>query len=94
MFHVYILQNPAGRFYIGHTADIEARLGSNNSEGATEGKYARKNGPWALVYRETWPSRGEAVLREREIKAWKSAVRIRELISLVGGPWQSPAKRD
>ena len=94
MFHVYILQNATGRFYVGHTADLATRLGSHNAEGASEGKYTRKNGPWVLVYQETWPSRGEAMMREREIKAWKSAVRIRELISGAGGSWQSPAQRD
>jgi len=26
MFWVYILQNPAGRFYIGQTDDLEARF--------------------------------------------------------------------
>jgi predicted GIY-YIG superfamily endonuclease len=25
-FHVYILVNPTGRFYVGHTDDLSARL--------------------------------------------------------------------
>ena len=92
MFFVYILRNPEGRFYIGQSADLEARLASHNAEGPSEGKYTRKNGPWALVYHEEHATRAEAVRREREIKAWKSAERIRALVE--GRPWQSPAKRD
>ena len=30
MFWVYILQNPKGRFYIGQTDDLQARLFSHN----------------------------------------------------------------
>jgi hypothetical protein len=26
MFWVHVIQNPAGRFYIGHTAELEQRL--------------------------------------------------------------------
>lgn len=78
-FHAYILQNPAGRFYIGHTDDLDRRLNQHNdSEGKSHlGKYTQKNGPWSLVWSEAHPSRSAAVLREREIKAWKSAARIR-----------------
>ena len=31
MYCVYILQNPSGRFYIGHTDDLERRLGEHNN---------------------------------------------------------------
>ncbi|MDP0501287.1 MAG: GIY-YIG nuclease family protein [Verrucomicrobiota bacterium JB022] len=80
--YVYILQNPAGRFYIGQSTDLVARLESHNSTDCSAGKYTRKNGPWELVWQEAHPDRSSAVRREREIKAWKSAARIRrELLS-------------
>ena len=80
MFHVYILQNPAGRFYIGHTDDLERRLRQhNNPEGKSHlGKFTHKNGPWALVWSEPHPDRSLAMRREYEIKRWKSARLIRE----------------
>ena len=31
-FWTYILENPAGRFYVGHTEDIERRLSEHNSD--------------------------------------------------------------
>ena len=84
-FHVYILENPAGKFYIGHTDDLEARLRNHNLTGPTLGKFTRKNGPWALVWTEPHSSRSSAVRRERQIKSWKSARTIRE--NLIGkGP--------
>ncbi|HDZ87782.1 MAG TPA: hypothetical protein ENH38_04095, partial [Nitrospirae bacterium] len=30
MFYVYILQNPAGRFYIGHSNDLDRRISQHN----------------------------------------------------------------
>jgi len=77
-FYVYVLRNPSGRFYVGHTADLVARVSDHNSEGPAQGKFTRKNGPWELVWNEPHPSRASAMHREREIKSWKSARSIRE----------------
>lgn len=77
-FHVYILVNPLGRFYVGHTDDLIARLENHNREGPALGKFTRKNGPWKIVWSELHPTRSSAMRREREIKSWKSARSIRE----------------
>jgi putative endonuclease len=77
MFCVYILQNPNGRFYVGHTNDLENRVASHNRTDKISGKFARKNGPWTLVWSEEYPDRSSATRREREIKSWKSARMIR-----------------
>jgi putative endonuclease len=78
MFWAYVLENPSGKFYIGQTEDLEARLRSHNDDQSpTEGKFTRKNGPWALVWSEAHPDRASAVRPEREIKAWKSSRLIR-----------------
>jgi len=79
-FHVYILQNPSGRFYVGHTSDLAARLANHNSGRDPLGKYTRKNGPWELVWSEAHSTRPAASRREREIKSWKSARRVREVL--------------
>jgi predicted GIY-YIG superfamily endonuclease len=78
MFWVYILQNPAGNFYIGHTDNLENRILSHNRTDKIAGKFTRKNGPWALVWSEEHPDRSSAMRREREIKNWKSARLIRD----------------
>ena len=78
MFWVYILQNPAGNFYIGHTDNLENRILSHNRTDKIAGKFTRKNGPWALVCSEEHPDRSSAMRREREIKNLKSARLIRD----------------
>jgi putative endonuclease len=83
-FHVYILEKPTGRLNVGHTDDLSARLENHNRDGPTLGKFTRKNGPWKLVWSELHATRSSAMLREREIKSWKSARSIRE--RLLGHP--------
>ena len=77
MFAVYILENPKGGFYIGHTDDLGNRVTSHNRTDKISGKFTRKNGPWTLVWSEEHPDRSSAMRREREIKRWKSARLIR-----------------
>ena len=78
MFWAYVIQNPAGRFYIGSTDDLSNRLKNHNRTDKISGKFTRKNAPWILVWSEEYPNRVSAMRREREIKSWKSARLIRE----------------
>jgi putative endonuclease len=76
-YWAYVLQNPDGRFYIGSTADLTARLDQHNA--ADDGsKFTHKHGPWVLVWSEPHETRAAAVQRERQIKGMKSARWIRE----------------
>lgn len=77
MFCVYVLENPAGKFYVGQTENIAERLKDHNRTDCFGGHFTRKNGPWKLVWREDHDSRGSAVKRERQIKRMKSAKWIR-----------------
>ena len=77
MFWVYVLQNPDGHFYVGHTDNLRNRVASHNRTDKVIGKFTRKNGPWVLVWSEEYPSRSIAMRRERQIKSWKSARLIR-----------------
>ena len=76
-FWAYVLENSAGRFYIGSTNDLERRLSQHNDP-ATSGKYCPKNGPWRLVWKEIFTTRAQAMRREKQIKRMKSARWIRE----------------
>src|SRR5215475_9369218 len=78
VFWVYILENAAGKFYIGQTDSFEERLVCHNRTDRPHGKFTRKNGPWRLVWKEQHPTRSSAMRRERQIKAMKSARWIRE----------------
>jgi predicted GIY-YIG superfamily endonuclease len=78
MFWVYILQNPAGRFYVGHTDNLENRIASHNRTDKISGKFTRKNGPCTAVWAEQHPERVMAMQRECEIKHRKSSRLIHE----------------
>jgi putative endonuclease len=90
MYWVYILQNSVGRFYIGQTDNLSIRLANHNRTDDVNGKYTRKNGPWALIWSEPHPTRSAAMERERQIKSMKSAKWIRE--NLLNG--RVPMHRD
>ena len=78
MFYVYILWSDSLRkFYVGHTADLEARVDYHNRGNVT---FTRTGVPWTLAYSESHPSRSDAMKREAEIKRWKSAASIRRLV--------------
>jgi putative endonuclease len=68
MFYVYVLKSNKGKLYIGHTNNIERRLIEHNS-GLSP--YTKGRGPWELVYKETFNSRGEAMKREKFLKSGK-----------------------
>jgi putative endonuclease len=77
-FWVYIIQSEStGRYYVGSTDDLEQRLHFHYTG---QSHYTARRGPWKLVHSEEFPSRSDAVRREREIKRWKSAVAIRNLL--------------
>ncbi|MBS1520489.1 MAG: GIY-YIG nuclease family protein [Bacteroidetes bacterium] len=78
MFYTYILKsNTSGRYYIGHAADLDARLHRHNSGMVTA---TRNKGPWIIVYFETYETKVEANKRELYIKSMKSRVFIEKLI--------------
>jgi putative endonuclease len=78
MFWVYVLENPAGKFYVGQTGNLGDRLSDHNQTDCFDGHFTRKNGPWKLVWKESHDSRSSAVQRERQIKRMKSAKWIRQ----------------
>ena len=80
MFHVYILENAAGRFYIGQTDDLGRRIAEHNDPAGGRSKYTVKNGPWRLVWSESHATRSEAMQREKFIKSRKSAAWIRQYL--------------
>jgi predicted GIY-YIG superfamily endonuclease len=83
MFYVYVLENPKGRLYIGHTEDLERRLTQHNSPEGKEhlGKYTHRNGPWRLLGSELFDTRSEAMRREKQLKSWKSPSKVRALFT-------------
>ncbi|MCF7846338.1 MAG: GIY-YIG nuclease family protein [Candidatus Peribacteraceae bacterium] len=81
MFKVYVLTNKKGKIYIGQTRDLEKRLFEHNSSGSG---YTSKFRPWKLAYFEEFPSRSEAMPRERFLKTGKGREEISTKIGSVG----------
>ena len=75
---LYIIQSESnGRYYVGQTESIPDRLSYHN---AGYSKFLKNRGPWKLIYQEEYPTRSEAVKRERQIKSWKDRKMIEKLV--------------
>jgi len=92
IYQVCILENQAGSFCVGQTADLIRRMDEHNAMRPSKGKHTLKNRPWRLVWSEEHTSRSSAMRRERQIKSMKSARWIRE--HLLNKVEQVPARRD
>jgi putative endonuclease len=78
MFCVYVLwSRSAGRSYVGSTQDISDRLRRHNS-GVS--KATAHGAPWELVHSESFLTRSEATLRERNYKTGKGRDELRPVI--------------
>ena len=76
--YVYILQSLKDfRYYIGETADVEARLKFHN---AGLQRSTKSRIPFKVIHTEVYPDRTMALKREKEIKSWKGGNKFKELI--------------
>jgi len=70
MFTVYVLYSQShNKIYIGQTEDIERRLFEHNN-GLLSG-YTKRYIPWETIYTEEYPSRSDALKREKQMKSQK-----------------------
>ena len=73
---VYILASGRnGTLYIGVTSDIARRAWEHRS-GAIEG-FSKRYGTYRLVYAEFHETMPDAILREKRIKKWRRAWKLR-----------------
>ena len=80
MFYTYVLRSvKKGMLYKGSTEDLNRRLLEHNSGMVN---YTSKYLPWDLVYWEEFPTRSEAMKREKFFKSGKG----RELLKTLVGP--------
>ncbi|MFL6767620.1 MAG: TrmH family RNA methyltransferase [Sphingomicrobium sp.] len=82
-FHAYMLRCADGSYYVGHTDDLDARIGAHHS-GQIPG-YTQKRRPLSLVWSQDFHSREEALAAERQIKGWSRAKKE----ALVRGDWEA-----
>ncbi|WP_339811438.1 GIY-YIG nuclease family protein [uncultured Imperialibacter sp.] len=70
MFTVYALHSAKfNKIYIGYSSDMENRLDAHNIY-QTKG-YTFRYRPWVVVYTESYPTKKEAMIRERQLKSAK-----------------------
>ena len=79
MFTTYVLYSPSfDKIYIGFTSDLDSRILSHNLY-ATKG-YTVRYRPWHVIYTEEFPSKAEALKREKELKSAQGRTFIRKLL--------------
>jgi len=83
---VYILASRKyGTLYVGVTSNLAVRLEAHRS-GEIEG-FTKKYGVTRLVYAEFHETMGAAILREKQIKKWRRAWKVR-LIEQMNPEWR------
>ena len=73
MYRVYVLQNEAGRFYIGLSDDVDRRL-EQHHQGVS--KWTKTRGPWRLVWQSEDLSLSDARKLENHLKRQKGRSRF------------------
>lgn len=85
-FWVYILRCADDSYYTGHTENLEKRIAEHQT-GEIEG-YTHTRRPVELVFSEEFPSREEALTRERQVKGWSR----KKKEALMRGDWAEVAR--
>ena len=77
---VYILYSSSlGKYYIGSTTQsLEERLRRHLSDHMG---FTASTKDWIVVYSEKFADKASALIRERQLKSWKSKAKIIELLS-------------
>lgn len=71
MFYFYILRCNDHTLYCGSTNDLDNRLKLHNAGRGSA--YVRSRGGGAIVYAESFQTKGESLRREAEVKKWPKA---------------------
>ena len=73
--YLYIMTNqPSGTLYIGVTAHIAARVHQHREGKGSD--FCRRYGLRMLVHVERYATIGEAIAREKSVKAWKRSWKL------------------
>jgi len=79
MFYTYILYSKTrNKYYVGSTNDLTNRLKKHNTNYSG---FTGHTGDWCAVWSGIFETRKEAILKEKQIKSWKSRLMIEKLIA-------------
>jgi len=79
-----LASKPDGVLYVGVTSDLEGRM-AEHEQALVEG-FTKRYGVKLLVYYEFHDSMDEAIRREKQLKQWRRAWKVR-LIESVNPEW-------
>mgnify|MGYP001559157778 CR=1 FL=1 len=77
MWYVYIARCNDGTLYTGITTNTQRREREHNLDNARGAKSLRNKRPVQIVYHERFITRGKATKRERAIKNWGRAYKLK-----------------
>ena len=72
-FTVYILRSTADLLYIGQTNNLKEREKQQLHKTLKAAKFIKEGDDFQLVYTEEYPTRLEAIRREKQLKGWTRA---------------------
>ena len=81
-FWTYLLRCSDGRYYTGHTEDLDVRL-AQHQQGYFRSCWTFKRRPVELVWSQAFPTRDEALVAERMVGGWSRAKKM----ALIRGDW-------
>jgi len=79
-YFVYVLLSVSHQTrYVGSTQDIAVRLAQHNHGSV---RYTSGRRPWKLIYSESFPSRADAMAREKSLKTGRGRAELDAILSL------------
>ena len=79
MYTVYVLYSAKfDKIYIGYSSDVSQRLKSHNH--SKNSGWSKRYQPWTIIHQEEFETKGEAIIREKELKSSRGRHFIRHII--------------
>ena len=75
-YYVYILSNSAANLYIGFTGNLDQRIYDHDINRDPNSFVSRYN-LHRLVFIETYPTAAEGIAREKQLKGWTRAKKLK-----------------
>lgn len=82
MLYTYIIYSRIkDKYYVGVSEKPEERLKKHNSKNKG---YTNQSNDWEIVFLKSFETKSEALAFEKQIKGWKSRIKIQKLIVSAG----------
>ena len=80
MFYVYVLYSTGyDKIYIGFTSNLDARINHHNHP--KNNGWTSKFQPWKIIHAEFFPTKNEAMTREKQLKSARGRQFIKSLLT-------------